>query len=406
MVAMSTNGQCGATTAKGSPCRGRSVADTGYCRRHQPPAEEAAEPRSTGSTRGERSLREEVEDLLKRAVDRLPIGRLFPALSPGRVVETFRAGIEKVAPKAREELLRSARNFLIRQATWLATDTWKGAWTFLSGVADQYRGMLQRRARGDYEVDAYGMDEEFTDWIRPAFRFLYRFYWRVDTTGVQNVPGQGRGLIVANHSGVLPWDGAMIMTGIWEEHAEPRYVRTLYLDWFTQIPWVSQMLTRTGQILAHPENGERLLNEDRLVAVFPEGLKGVGKLFRDRYKLARFGRGGFARMAIRTGAPIIPTAVVGAEEIHPTFRRLHLVEKAFNMPIVPLTPTFPWLGVFGFIPLPSKWKIHFCDPVPTNRYRPEDADNFLVVSKVANQVRDSIQKKIHELLKERKGVFW
>ncbi len=402
MVAMGvgTNGRCTATTAKGSPCRGRSVADSEFCRKHQPPEEEAPTPRV------ERSLRDEVENLLKGAVERFPISRLFPSITPSSVIDTFRSGIEKVAPQAREELLRAARNFLMRQATWLATDTWKSAWSFLTGMSDQWKSMLARRAKGEYEVDPYGLDEEFTDWVRPVFRFLYRFYWRVDTTGIGNVPGQGRALIVANHSGVLPWDGAMIMTSIWEEHAEPRYVRTLYLDWFTQVPWVAPMLTRTGQILAHPENGERLLHEDRLVAVFPEGLKGVGKLFKDRYKLARFGRGGFARMAIRTGAPIVPCAVVGAEEIHPNFRRLHLAEKIFNLPIVPMTPTFPWLGIFGTIPLPSKWKIHFCDPVPTNRYKPEDADNFLVVSKVSNQVRDSIQKKIHELLAERKGVFW
>lgn len=394
-----TNGRRTATTTTGSSDRGRAVADTGYGRRRQP-VEEAS------SSRVERGLRDEVEELLRSAVERFPISRLFPSITPSSVIETFRSGIEKVAPQAREELLRATRDFLMRQARWLATDTWKSAWTFVTGIADQWRSMLERRARGEYEVDPYGLDEEFTDWIRPIFRFLYRFYWRVDTTGIENVPGQGRALIVANHSGVLPWDGAMIMTAIWEEHAEPRYVRTLYLDWFTQVPWVAPLLTRTGQILAHPENGERLLLEDRLVAVFPEGLKGVGKLFKDRYKLARFGRGGFARMAIRTQAPIIPCAVVGAEEIHPTFRRMHLIEKALHLPIVPITPTFPWLGILGTIPLPSKWKIHFCEPVPTNRYKPEDANNFLVVSKVSNQVRNSIQKKIHELLAERGSVFF
>src|SRR5207253_223885 len=147
--------------------------------------------------------------------------------------------------------------------------------------------------------------------------------------------------IVANHSGVLPFDGAMISQGIWSHHPTPRHVRWLYLKWFASLPFVSIFLSRGGGAMACPENGERLLEQDRLVGVFPEGLKGVGKLFRDRYKLARFGRGGFIKMAMRTKAPIIPVSVVGAEEIYPAMFYMEWLSKPLGMPMLPITPTFP-----------------------------------------------------------------
>src|SRR5262249_23701507 len=151
--------------------------------------------------------------------------------------------------------------------------------------------------------------------------FLYAVWWRVEATGVERVPGQGPGLIVANHSGVLPYDGLMIKLAVRHEHPARRDARLLALDMFALLPVLAPLLAKSGAVRANPENGERLLRRGEIVGVFPEGVKGVGKRFRERYKLARFGRGGFVRLALRTGAPIIPCAVVGAEEIHPVLAK-------------------------------------------------------------------------------------
>ncbi|MBI3097598.1 MAG: acyltransferase family protein [Planctomycetes bacterium] len=295
---------------------------------------------------------------------------------------------------------------LVEQAAQTAPEMAKGLLALLQGYLDSIREVLKRRERGEYEVDEFGLDPEFAQMSRPFFRFLYKTYWRVTTTGIGNVPGKGRALLVANHAGVMPWDGAMINMAVWEEHPSPRYVRTLYLDWFQTLPYVSILLARTGQVMACPENGERLLKQDALTAVFPEGVKGVGKLFRDRYRLARFGRGGFVKMAIRCRAPIIPVSVVGSEEVHPSLARMTLLEKLTGIPIIPMTPTFPWTGLLGLIPLPSKWYLHFGEPVDCAPYPPEAAEDYLLVARLTAQVRDTIQEKIHELLKERKTVFW
>ena len=190
-------------------------------------------------------------------------------------------------------------------------------------------------------LDDFGYDDVAArPWIE-FFDFLYTVWWRVTLTGVENIPDAGRALLVANHSGVLPWDGAMVKRGIAREHPAHRTARMLVLDMFTTLPFLQPWLRHMGEVRACPENGERLLLRDELVGVFPEGVKGVGKLFRDRYRLARFGRGGFVRLALHTGAPIIPVTVVGAEEVHPNLARMDFIGKPLGLPYFPLTPTFP-----------------------------------------------------------------
>ncbi|MBI3271983.1 MAG: acyltransferase family protein [Planctomycetes bacterium] len=373
--------------------------------RREPPREAPRHDEKPLSAKAEAALRDQVERIVRETLKQLPISRLFPGLSPGGLISAFRENVKRFAPDDRADLLSTFRDLLGKQREALTAESLQGLWQILQSFVSGAKDTLERRVRGDYEVDEYGLDEEFLDLCRPLFKFLYRYYWRVETTGVENVPGQGRALIVANHSGVLPWDGAMVAAAIQEEHPEPRYLRTLYLDWFTQLPFVSTLLTRTGQVLACPENGERLLGQDRLVAVFPEGLKGVGKLFRDRYRVARFGRGGFVKIAVRTGAPIIPVSVVGAEEIHPTLFRAELLAKLLGFPFFPITPTFPMLGLLGVIPLPTKWYIHFGEPIETKHLKPRDADNFVKVDGLANRVRDTIQGKINDLLEKRPGLF-
>jgi len=256
------------------------------------------------------------------------------------------------------------------------------------------------------EVDEFGRDAKFTETIRPLFEFLYTVWWRVEPAGVENVPAEGAALVVANHSGVLPWDGVMITLAVRHEHPARRECRMLALDMFALLPFLAPALARTGAVRASQENGERLLRAGELVGVFPEGVKGVGKRYRDRYKLARFGRGGFVRLALRTSAPIVPCAVVGAEEIHPVLAKADWVGRPFGLPYFPITPSFPLLGPLGAVPLPAKWSIDFADPIPTATHGPEGAEDPILVNRLSEQVRSIIQRMIDGRLARRRSVWF
>jgi 1-acyl-sn-glycerol-3-phosphate acyltransferase len=257
----------------------------------------------------------------------------------------------------------------------------------------------------NYEVDEFGFDPQWTESFLSVFMVLYRDYWRVETTGVENVPATGRALLVANHAGVLPWDGTMIKTAVFAEHSSPRHVRALVASMFLGMPVLSWFLRRTGQTVGHPDDTRRLLERDELVLVFPEGVRGTGKSFKDRYRLRRFGRGGFVATAIRSRAPIIPVSVVGSEEIYPMVADLAPVARFFGLPYFPVTPFWPWLGALGMIPLPSKWRIQFHAPIHVEEHPPEAADNQNLVMALADEVRDTIQQGIYDNLKLRRGVF-
>jgi len=256
------------------------------------------------------------------------------------------------------------------------------------------------------EVDEFGRDAKFTETIRPLLEFLYTVWWRVEPAGVENVPAEGPGLVVANHSGVLPWDGVMITLALRHEHPARRECRMLVLDMFALLPFLAPALARTGAVRACPENGERLLRAGELVGVFPEGVKGVGKRYRDRYKLARFGRGGFVRLALRTSAPIVPCAVVGAEEIHPVLAKADWVGRPFGLPYFPITPSFPHLGPLGVVPLPTKWSIDFADPIPTAEYGPAGAEDPILVNRLSEEVRSVIQRMIDGRLARRRSIWF
>ena len=177
---------------------------------------------------------------------------------------------------------------------------------------------LSQRLRGDYHEDEWGFDEQFAEAVYPLFEFLYDIWWRVEADGVRHVPSHGRALLVSNHAGSLfPFDASMILGAIMKEHPLPRWARFLVLDWAFVVPFISTFMRRVGGVPASPHNAARLLEQDELVMAFPEGAKGTGKPFSERYRLQRFGRGGFVEVALRTGAPIVPVAVVGAEEIYP-----------------------------------------------------------------------------------------
>jgi 1-acyl-sn-glycerol-3-phosphate acyltransferase len=262
-----------------------------------------------------------------------------------------------------------------------------------------------QRAAGEYDEDDWGFDEEFALALRPFLDFLYERWWRVDTVGVRNVPSAGRAMLVSNHAGILPWDGTMISLAIQREHPQPRYPRFLVLDWAFTLPFVSTTMRKVGGVVASPYNASRLLEEDELVAVFPEGAKGAGKDFSERYRLQRFGRGGFVEIALRAGAPIIPVAVVGSEEIYPKVGESRLLARATGAPYFPITPTFPLLGPLGAIPLPSKWRIAFGEPIRTDTFGEDAAEDRALVFELSERVRDEIQRMVYENLVRRGSAF-
>jgi 1-acyl-sn-glycerol-3-phosphate acyltransferase len=256
------------------------------------------------------------------------------------------------------------------------------------------------------DVDEFGYDQAYEDKLRPLFEFLFYSWWRVEMNGVDHIPETGRVLVVSNHSGTLPFDGAMIKFGVRDLHSKHRIARVLMHDLFNSLPLLGPILAKVGAVRACQENGELLLRRGHLTLVFPEGAKGTGKYFRNRYKLERFGRGGFVQLAARTSAPIVPVAVVGAEEIYPIIENSTLVAKLLNVPYFPITPTFPWLGLLGLVPFPSKWYIDIGEPMTFDHLSARDLDDDFLMDHLGNEVRLQIQHMIDERLKRRRSVWF
>jgi 1-acyl-sn-glycerol-3-phosphate acyltransferase len=264
---------------------------------------------------------------------------------------------------------------------------------------------LLERMEGHYSEDEWGFDEDFADLVEPFFGFLYDGWWRVQAEGAERVPAHGRALLAANHAGILPWDATMISVALLREHPLPRHPRFLVLDWAFELPWISTAIRRVGGVVASPYNALRLLEQDKLVAVFPEGVKGTGKPYSERYRLQRFGRGGFVEIALRAGAPIVPVAVVGSEEIYPKLADVPALARLIGAPFFPVTPTFPWLGPLGVVPLPSRWRIEFLDPIDTAPYGPEGAADRALVLELSERVRAAVQEALYVNLVRRGPAF-
>ncbi len=271
----------------------------------------------------------------------------------------------------------------------------------LAGAAE----FTRRRLAGEYEVDQFGFDPDLNSAVlMPAALALYKNWFRVQARGLGNVPDSGPALIVANHSGVLPLDAVMLQTAVFAEHPAKRNLRLLGADLVYTMPVLSSLARRSGHTRADPGEAQRLLAAGELVGTFPEGFKGIGKPFSERYQLQRFGRGGFVRTALQAGVPIIPCAIVGAEEIYPMLGNSPTLARALRLPYFPITPLFPWLGPVGAVPLPSNWIIEFCEPVPMSRLQNPEPDEDLVAD-LADQVRDTVQAKLDKLVVERGPAF-
>ncbi|MGN6299620.1 MAG: lysophospholipid acyltransferase family protein [Angustibacter sp.] len=280
-----------------------------------------------------------------------------------------------------------------------------------AGLADVDRhvagalAFLRRRLAGDYVVDEFGFDADLTEALLPALRPLYRSWFRVEVRGIENIPADGGALVVANHSGTIALDSLMTQLAVHDEHPAHRNLRMLGADLVFATPFVGSIARKTGSTLATNPDAERLLRSGEVVGVWPEGFKGIGKPFSERYKLQRFGRGGFVSAALQTGAPIVPCSIVGAEEIYPVLGNFKTLARLLGLPYLPMTPTFPWLGLLGLVPLPSKWIIEFGTPIETAAHR-DSADDPMLVFNLTDQVRETIQQTLYALLMQRRSVFF
>ena len=270
------------------------------------------------------------------------------------------------------------------------------AWTFaLAGAGS--RGRLEKLTppRNEYGVDPYGMDVDFAVAAAAPFVWLYRRYFRVTLHGLENVPAEGRLLLVSNHSGQLPFDAIMIIVAMLVEKDPPRVVRALVEKWVATLPFVSAFYARIGQIVGTPENCRRLLAADEALLVFPEGVRGLNKPFSERYRLRPFGHG-FMRLALEARAPIVPVGVVGAEEQAPALFDLKPLARLLSMPAFPVTPTLLPL------PLPTHYHIHFGPPL--HFIGSPDEEDAETERKVA-EVQAAVQGLLELGLAGRAGVF-
>jgi 1-acyl-sn-glycerol-3-phosphate acyltransferase len=260
----------------------------------------------------------------------------------------------------------------------------------------------------DRQVTDWGRSERVEGLLdRTIYDFLYHYWFRVDVEGVENVPSTGGALLVSNHGGALPPDAAMITKAIREEHPRPRSLHLTVEHFFKGYPGLSMLVSKLGGVPAHPANVQRLLHdEEQLVLVFPEGRKGTEKLYKDRYRLRRFGRGGFVEAAMRAGAPIVPVALVGAEEAMPAFAQVRALQRLTGLIYFPITPAFPHLGLLGGIAyLPAKFRIRFLEPIATDQWGDEPWEDRALVSEVAEEVRGRIQEELVEMLAKRRSVW-
>ncbi|TSD68353.1 lysophospholipid acyltransferase family protein [Aeromicrobium piscarium] len=262
---------------------------------------------------------------------------------------------------------------------------------------------LAHRLSGDYAIDDFGYDPEVVALLDHLIEPIAEKWFRLEVRGIENIPAEGGALLVGNHSGTVPMDGVITGFAV-RKHAE-RSLRPLGADLVFSLPFVSQLARKLGATLACADDAERLLTRGELAAVWPEGFKGVGKPYSERYKLQRFGRGGFVSAAMRAQVPIIPVSLVGAEEIYPLVGNVPSLARLLGVPYLPITPFFPWLGPLGMVPLPSKWIIEFGEPIRTDAYPAEAADDPMLLFNVTDQVRETIQQNLYTLLGDRGNPF-
>jgi 1-acyl-sn-glycerol-3-phosphate acyltransferase len=272
-----------------------------------------------------------------------------------------------------------------------------------AGVKDALKAVAQAVREGMPEPSTlpdFGFDEKFLEATKPLLDFLWSRYFRVRLKGLDNIPQSGAALLVANHSGGLPYDGAMLIHACHALHPAHRPLRPLVATFALRSSWIRPVVSRIGGVRASMENALKLCEAGQLVGLFPEGLRGVGKPYRERYRLTHFGRGGFVRLAQAARVPIIPVAIVGAEETHPVVAKWTRLAKPLGLPYIPITPTFPLLGPLGLLPVPAKWSIHIGQPIS------HESHNGREPLEVAKQVKQRIDEMIADLLLGRRSIVF
>jgi len=276
-----------------------------------------------------------------------------------------------------------------------------GVRSALAAIVEAIRSGYGPHAEHAQDRPDSGYDPAFVERTAPLLEFLWTRYFRVLLLGIENIPDDGAALLVGNHSGGIPYDGAMLLHGIRRNHPRHRHVRPLVANFAFRSGWMANVVARVGCVRASMETALPMLTRGELVAVFPEGLRGVGKMYRERYRLARFGRGGFVRLAREAQVPLLPVAIVGAEEIHPVIGKITRFAEPLGIPYIPITPTFPWLGPLGLLPVPTKWTIQIGPPVA-----PPPQDGEKETPRVAEIVRSAIDGMIADLLAQRRSILF
>jgi 1-acyl-sn-glycerol-3-phosphate acyltransferase len=278
----------------------------------------------------------------------------------------------------------------------------RDAGEFLEEWRESIEEAIGKRARGE----APGKDDHDPDLVKavmPLALPLYSLHWRCEVFGIENIPTEGPAILAANHSGTIPVDGAMLKIAVLKEHGRNPWL--LAADLAFRIPVFRDIIRIAGNARADRAETVALLRRGELIGVFPEGFKGIGKGFRKRYQLQRFGRGGFVEVAMEASAPIIPVAIIGGEEAYPMIANLKPLARRLGLPYFPITPTFPLLGPLGIIPLPSKWIIAFGEPIPTAQHGPGAADDQQLVLEMADETRHAVQSLLTEYLPRRRNSF-
>jgi 1-acyl-sn-glycerol-3-phosphate acyltransferase len=252
----------------------------------------------------------------------------------------------------------------------------------------------------EFGFDPYGMSPAYWRRLLLPSVMLYRYYFRVETSGIEKLPA-GRVLVVANHAGQLPFDGAMLGMALLLEAEPPRLARAMGEFWIPSLPWVSVAAARTGALVGTPSNCVHMLENGECVMVFPEGVRGINKLYSQRYQLQRFGTG-FLRLALETHTPIVPVGIVGSEEQQPGLANFRPLARLLGMPAFPITPTFPWLGPLGLLPLPVKYRIHFGEPM---HFEGDPHDEDVEIEAKVERVKAAIAELLERGRRERRGVF-
>jgi len=401
---MSANGHrplCEALTRAGRRCRLPAQEGSRYCYRHR-----HLETAGAGAVIGEEEAQNagavELASTTNPATA-APAEAPTPAAEPaaGGWLAFLHEGWERLLAGAPDEVRAWLRARISPE--WFDPQTWQGLAYVLRVALQMQLEFVQRRLRGEYEVDPWGYDQEIADYLALVTGFLFNRYWRVELTGLEHIPGEGRALLIANHSGVFPLDGAIIAYGVREHHPAHRLVRTLMNDWFLTLPFVSILLTKSGHVPAHPDNGRRLLEADELVLAFAESPTGISPLYRERYRLGRFGRGGFIKTAIETGAVILPVAVVGVEETYPFVVDVKPLAQWLGAPAFPVPLTLPWLGPLAWLPLPSRWTVDIGEPIVAHLDDAALVENPAFVSDITDLVRNRIQEGIDKRLAQRRS---